>query len=126
MILIARATVEPLPAPFAERLGPALSAVQRAGGNVLRDLGRAFEAHRDPPGLDALDAALRLYREEVATLRAEGATRGIDAGILGRFFSLGYGLDQFRQNVGDMVGRARDLADSPLTPPAGTPTSKAP
>ncbi len=119
LILIARATIEPLPSPFRERLGPSLEELSRAGSALLRDLARAFETRAEPPSLDAFDTALRAYRENVAALRAEGATRGFDAGVLGRLFSLGFGLDQLRQNVGDMVNRAGELALKKTPPQAG-------
>ena len=113
LIMIARAAVEPLPAALAARLGPHLSLIATAGGTQLRGLAAAFATHTRPPTSEALDAALRGYRGEIAKLREERALSGLSGEALRRVFALGFALDQFRENRGDLGDRAAEFSRAP-------------
>jgi len=110
MIIIARAAMEPLPAPFDTRLGPALSEVATAGGSFFRDLGVAFANRAAPPSREALQRAQRHYDGEMAAVREEGATRGLPSAAAARLFALGFALDQLQENLRDMSDRVAEFA----------------
>jgi uncharacterized membrane protein YccC len=113
LIILARAVMTPLPQPVAGRLATALRGVAAEGSGHLRALAAAFEMQSAPPSFEALDAALRAYHGEIATLRAEGAIRVLPGEAIGRVFALGFGLDQFRTNLGDLADRAGEFAHVP-------------
>jgi hypothetical protein len=100
----------------AARLGPRLIAIAVAGGAELRALAVAFATRTRPPTADGLDVALRAYRGEIAALRQERALSGLSGEAVGRIFALGFGLDQLRENLGDLADRAAEFARAPVTP----------
>ena len=116
LIMLARAAVEPLPAPLAARLGPRLVAIAVTGGAQFRALAVAFATRTRPPTADALDVALRAYRGEIAALRQERGLSSLSGEAVGRIFALGFGLDQLRENLGDLADRAAEFARAPVTP----------
>src|SRR5262249_54150033 len=110
VIMLARAGVQPLPAPVGERLQTAISGLATAGGVWLRGLSEAFTTRSEPPPLDNFDEALRAYRGAMAALRQEGTLRALPTEAVGRVFALGFALDQLRENVGDLADRAAEWA----------------
>jgi len=117
LIMLARAAIEPLPAPVGERLRSALSGLATAGGVWLRGVSEAFATRSPPPPLDNFDAALRAYRSEISALRQDGTLRALPAESVGRIFALGFALDQLRENAGDLANRAAEFA-RPAAPSA--------
>jgi hypothetical protein len=110
VIMLARAAIEPLPAAIGERLQSAISGLATAGGVWLRGLSEAFTTRSPPPPLDNFDAALRIYRGEIAMLRQDGTLRALPSETVGRIFALGFALDQLRENLGDLTNRATEFA----------------
>jgi uncharacterized membrane protein YccC len=111
LIILARAMMEPLPAPIAERLGPVIAATATAGSTSLRGLANAFAGRSVPPPLADFDAALRTYHGTITTLRTEGVLRTLPSEAVGRVFALGFGLEQFRKNLGDLADRATEFVE---------------
>jgi hypothetical protein len=110
IIMLARTAIEPLPVPVAERLQAALTGLSTAGGTWLHGLADAFATRRPPPPFDDIDAALRAYRSEIAALRQDGTLRALPAEAVGRVFTLGFALEQLRENAGDLADRAAEFA----------------
>lgn len=110
IILLARALTALPPAPIAERLAPHTAAIARDGATALRSLGAAFAIDAVPPDLATLDAALRGYDAEIAALRTERALAGLEDEAVERVFALGFALDQFRKDLGDLTARATEFA----------------
>lgn len=110
LIMLARAAIEPLPAPVGERLQSAVSGLATSGGVWLRGLSEAFATRSPPPPLDNFDEALRAYRSEIAALRQDGTLRALPAESVGRIFALGFALEQLRENAGDLANRAAEFA----------------
>jgi uncharacterized membrane protein YccC len=110
LILLARAGMTPLPPTLLPRLAPHLAAIAETAGTQLRALGAAFATRTIPPAPAELDTALRAWRAEIASLRAERALSGLSGEDVGRVFALGFALDQFRENIGDLGDRASEFA----------------
>ncbi len=110
LIIIARAAASRLPSPADERLASSLAGVASAGSAVLRGLAEAFATRTRPPSLEGLDAALRTYHMGIAALREEGVLRVMKGEDTSRVFAVGFALDQFRQNLGDLTDRAAEFA----------------
>jgi len=116
--MIGRALATPLSEPFATRLGPAAAAVGEASVDLLRGIAAAFAGRIPPPSAEPLSTALDTYNRNVEAVRVEGLTRGLSADAVGRLFTLGFALDQFRQDLGDLAARAAEFAGAEI-PSAG-------
>jgi hypothetical protein len=92
------------------RLALHLAAIAETASTQLRALGAAFATRTIPPAPAELDTALRAWRAEIASLRAERALSGLSGEDVGRVFALGFALDQFRENIGDLGDRASEFA----------------
>jgi uncharacterized membrane protein YccC len=109
LVMIWRAALEPLPAPFEARLGPGLIGLGRLTGYYLKASARALRARRGPPPMDAVISALDAFAAEMAALRQEGLTRGLSAHDAEHVFALAFALDQLRVHFTDL---ARCLTES--------------
>jgi uncharacterized membrane protein YccC len=101
-VMIGRAAAEPLPDTLQARLGPQLASVAATAADHLRRSGEALSARRAPPPLGAAEAALEGYAEEFAAVRREGLTLAQPVDTAERIFTLGFALDQVRQNFRDL------------------------
>lgn len=101
-VMIGRAASEPLPETFQARLGPLLARVAETAADHLRESAEALVSRRQPPSHDAAEAALDDYAEALAAARGEGLTKGLPAETVERIFTLGFALDQLRQNLRDL------------------------
>jgi uncharacterized membrane protein YccC len=110
LVIIWRAALEPLPAPFEARLGPWLTRIGTTTGYYLRACARALEARRGPPPMDAVIAALDGFAAEMAALRREGLTRELPGHAVEHVFALGFALDQVRQHFTDLARCVAELA----------------
>lgn len=110
LVMIGRAAAVPLPESFHGRFGPLLAQIARAAANYLRQSGEALAARRDPPPLDAAEAALDGYADAFAAVRREGLTRHLPVDTVERIFALGFALDQLRQNFRDLERCVREAA----------------
>ena len=112
LVMLGRAALEPLPAPFEARLGPWLTRIGRLTGYYLKACARALLARRGPPPLVAVIAALDGLAAEMAALRREGLTRGLSAHAAEHVFALGFALDQMRQHLADLARCLTELSAS--------------
>jgi len=112
LVMIWRAALEPLPAPFDVRLGPSLTHIGRLTGYYLKACARALLARRGPPPMDAVIAALDGFAAEMAALRREGLARGLSAHDAEHVFALGFALDQMRQHFTDLARCLTELSAS--------------
>jgi uncharacterized membrane protein YccC len=102
LVMLGRAAVTPLPEALRARLEAPLAQVGAAFADYLRVSGAALRAHRGPPSLDAVDAALAAYAAEIAALRREGATRSLAVTAMESLFALGFAFDQMHNNFKDL------------------------
>jgi uncharacterized membrane protein YccC len=98
LIILGRASAEPLPEPMHAALGPALAEFSSAAARFLRSVGQAFAERRPPPSFELLSPALLNLLSGIA---AKG-----DASLT----ALSFGLEQFQQNLNDLVLRAAEFA----------------
>ena len=101
-VMVSRAVEEAMPPELQARLGPKLAAFATATADYLRANGRALASRQPPPPDAAMDRAFGACIVEIAALRQEGLTRGLSDEMAGRFFALGFALEQMRRNLGDL------------------------
>ncbi|TAL04514.1 MAG: FUSC family protein [Rhodospirillaceae bacterium] len=109
LVIIDRAVTTALPPTLKERLVPAIGAVAQAAVGFLTACAAALKARRDPPALDAVEAALRAYAATIGAVRREGLMRDTSDEQLSRIFTLGFALDQLRQNLRDLASRTTEF-----------------
>jgi uncharacterized membrane protein YccC len=107
LIMIGRAAAEPLPETIVAPLRDPLGHVSEAAQGFLRMCGKALRERKNPPSLDAVEQALANLIE---ALRREGAMRKLCAEGIGRLFTLGFALEQLRQNFEDFRNRVAECA----------------
>lgn len=110
LVIIGRAGVEPLSETLQARFGLVLARVAETSADQLRRTGEALAARREPSLIDAAEAAFGDYVEVLAAVRREGLTRDLAADAVERFFALGFGLDQMRQDLRDLDCCVREAA----------------
>jgi len=120
LVMIGRAASNPLPEPIRERLSPALIGLRDAAAALLMGLAEALMKRSVPPNPDALEAALQTFTSEMEALRAEAATRDLPSDAFGQIFALRFALEQFRQDVGDLLARAKEMAERRRRSAAGS------
>jgi hypothetical protein len=81
----------------------------------LKAAAAALRAGHGAPAIFPVQAALQAYAANVATLRSEGATRGVAAEAVECFFALGFSLEQMQQNLRDLERCVSDWADPSAT-----------
>jgi hypothetical protein len=121
LVMIGRAAAAPLPERFRSRLGPSLARVSATVSDYLDASAAALAAHRGPPPLAAVKAALDGYDAEFAAMRSEGFTRELSEETAERVFALGFALEQLRRNCDDLARCVRELA--PARSSAGPTTA---
>ncbi len=110
LVLIGRAAAEPLPEALQPRLGPRLARAAATTADHLRRSGEALAARREPSPLGAAEAAFDDYAEEFAAIRRDGFTRSLPVDAVERIFTLGFALDQMRQDLRDLDRCVREAA----------------
>jgi uncharacterized membrane protein YccC len=110
LVMIRRATTEPLPEPIRTRLAPALADVSAAAASFQRDTGVALAERRAAPPLDAVEAAFHGFSEALMALRGEGLIRALPVDDVGRLYAFSFGLEQLRQHFGDLFNRTAESA----------------
>jgi len=111
LVMIGRAAVAPLPDTLQERLGPLLTRMADAAADQLRQCGTALRTGRNPPPLDVLDGVFDAFAGEIATLRREGFLRELSVDAVENVFALSFALEQWRQELQDIVRRVSEQAD---------------
>jgi len=109
-VILFRAAAAPLPGAVAERLSSPLGRFGREASGFLVGCAEAL-AHGDaPPSLAPLEGALQACDAEIAALRAEGLTRPLPTAEVERLFALGFALEQFFGNAGDLKRRIEEYS----------------
>jgi uncharacterized membrane protein YccC len=118
LVMIGRAAVTPLPQPIATRLEAPLAHARVALTDYLRGSATALLAHRGPPPLSDVEAALDVYAREVDALRRAGLTATLPGDAAERFFALGFALEQMHSNCKDLERCVAEWAET-FKPAAG-------
>ena len=100
--MIGLAAAEPLPELLQARLGPLLAQVAQTSADQLRGRGEVLAGRLEPASLEGVEAAFDHYAEAIASVGSEGLTQGLPVDALERIFTLGFALDQMRQDLRDL------------------------
>ena len=86
--------------------------VQKPGRTPRRPRGRgeALAGRREPASLEGVEAAFDHYAEAIASVGSEGLTQGLPVDALERIFTLGFALDQMRQDLRDLDRCVSEIA----------------
>lgn len=110
LVMIRRATVEPLPEPVRSRLTPALAQLSETAAAFLRGTGAALAARLQPPSLGPAEAAFANFHDELAAVRSEGLIRELSFDDAGRLYALSFALEQLHAHFADMAARTAESA----------------
>ena len=110
LVMIGLAAAEPLPEWLQARLGPLLARVAQTSADQLRGRGEALAGRREPASLEGVEAAFDHYAEAIASVGSEGLTQGLPVDALERIFTLGFALDQMRQDLRDLDRCVSEIA----------------
>jgi uncharacterized membrane protein YccC len=111
LVILGRAAAIPLPDVFAQRLRPRLTELAAEASKFLRGCATALNRRRNPPPLDAMDAALQAYVSEVVAMRREGLTRALSIEEAERVFTLAFALEQLYRNFSDLERCVKEHAE---------------
>jgi hypothetical protein len=109
LVMFNRAMTQPLPPPADERLAPFLKNISDAAQQSMRDAIGALGTRSAMKPIEAYEIAFSAYNEEVSIMRQAHLLRGIPVEAVSRLFTLGFVLDQLRQNLGDLVERISEF-----------------
>jgi uncharacterized membrane protein YccC len=118
VVMIGRASVVPLPANVQMRLAGPLATVSNAIVSYMKSVAASLRRGDGSVDIAPVDAALQAYAAEVASLRSEGAIRGLPVDAAERFFALGFSLEQMRQNLNDLSRCHADWCQAAAAKPA--------
>jgi uncharacterized membrane protein YccC len=113
LVMIGRASVAPLPLDLQARLAGPLAEINDTFVAYLHSVAAALRARAAPPASSPIDLALQLYAAEVAAVRTEGLTHGLPGDVVGRFFAMGFVLEQMRQNLKDLERCVTEWSETP-------------
>ena len=113
-VMIGRAAVVPFSETLQARLGLPLARASETAADYLRGSSAALIAQRNPPPLDAVDAAFDGYVAEITALRREGLTRDLPVDALESLFALGFALDQLHRDFRDLEQCVTEYAGSTM------------
>jgi hypothetical protein len=123
LVILGRASSEPLPVDLRDRLVPPLLAAGAAAAAYLHAAAEALRRRRAAPPLDDVNAAFDRYTEAVAQARRDSMTINLSVDAVEHLFSLGFALDQLRRNFADLerctkdYGRPEPVAAGPAPAP---------
>ena len=109
-VMFGRADAEPLSEAPQARLGPLLLRIKEGAAAHQRRSADALAARREPPPLETSEAAFDECARMIATLRDEGLTLSMPVDAAERLFTLGFALEQMRQDLRDLDRSAIELA----------------
>jgi len=110
LVTVGRATIAPLPDPAGAVLADPAARAARAVAGFLAQTGTAISRRGRAPAADEERGALDAFAAAVAGLRAAALTRDLPDDAVARLFGLTFALEQLGVNLGDLIGRADELA----------------
>jgi uncharacterized membrane protein YccC len=109
VILIGRASTEPLPEPALPHFLEPLHRIDDAMAEYLVSLSRSIQRRLPPPSPEAVNAALDGYDQAMLLVWKQPRTRDMPLNAVGRIFALSFALEQLRENARDLRDRAEEL-----------------
>jgi uncharacterized membrane protein YccC len=111
LVMIGRAAANPLPAALLDRLGPSLHALRDVTCRLLSGLAESLKDRKAPPSPEAFRIAVQALVGQTESLRSDAILRDLPGDAFGQVFALRFAFEQFRQDLGDLLARARELAE---------------
>ncbi len=102
LVMIGRASVEPLPVELQVRLAAPLADVSNTMSDYLRAMAAALRRGRGAPATWPVQNVLQAYAAAVAGVRSDGLTHDLSGDVAERFFAIGFCLEQMRKNLRDL------------------------
>jgi uncharacterized membrane protein YccC len=109
VILIGRASTEPLPEPALPHFLEPLHRIDDAMAEYLVSLSRSIQRRLPPPSPETVNAALDGYDQAMLLVWKQPRTRDMPLNAVGRIFALSFALEQLRENARDLRDRAEEL-----------------
>ncbi|MCG7394035.1 FUSC family protein [Microvirga sp. ACRRW] len=110
LVMVGRASANPLPEPVLDRLGFSLEALRIETRELLLGLAKSLRARTQPPDASDFQAALHTFVSETEALRSHALSHDLPYGSFGQVFALGFAFEQFRKDVEDLLARTQELA----------------
>jgi uncharacterized membrane protein YccC len=126
LVTLGRSSLAPLPHNLSIRLGSPLAEVGASANDYLLASASALTSRRSPPPLDRVEAALAAYVSEMTTIRDQGLTRTLPSAEVERLFTLGFALQQLREDLAELADCMQDWArdhERPVTLAPSPPES---
>jgi uncharacterized membrane protein YccC len=118
LVMVDRATREPLAESVAGPLKPSLGELSEAVVSLLQKTAQAFRQRRPAPDLAKFHHALTTYHAAMAGMRRAGLTRELSGDAIARIFGLAFALEQLGRDLDDLASRANERAGKPAGKPA--------
>jgi uncharacterized membrane protein YccC len=112
LVMIGRASTNPLPARILDRLAPSLKALQEETCFLLLGIAKSLQTRTAPPDAEGFRAALHAFVSETESLRSHALSHDLPYGSFGQVFALGFAFEQFRKNLEDLLERTKELASA--------------
>jgi hypothetical protein len=112
LVMMGRASLEPLPAHLSEVLRPALDRVCAAVATYFRACGLALMSRSMPPPLQPVQDALAACVAQITASRQRELAQ-VSASRLEQLFTLGFALNQLQRNIKDLERCIQEWEPSP-------------
>jgi hypothetical protein len=109
LVMVGRAVVQPLPGAARPALMGPLSGVASAAGVTLRSIADALPGNKAVTPPQSLEAAFEDFSLATSALHQKHSLDALAEGEVGRIFTLGFALEQLRQNLQDLTARANEF-----------------
>jgi uncharacterized membrane protein YccC len=110
LVMMGRTALAPLPQPLQAPLSKPLNRLAASAAEYLRASATALRRGGGPAALDAFEAALHAYAQEVGAVRHDGLTRDLPTEAVEHFYALGFVLEQLHRNFIDLARCVAEFA----------------
>jgi uncharacterized membrane protein YccC len=112
IVMMGRASADPLPPELSEELTPTLDRIGQALSRYFRACALALTSRRMPPPIEPLQLELGAYASELDTLSHRELTH-LSTSQVEQVFALGFALQQLQLNIADLARCVREWAIRP-------------
>lgn len=113
MVIIGRVTAAPFPSGDNTRIRERLAVIAQSAAAFLHGTSQALIRQARPPGIEAVEAAVASFQDELAALHAKSDAASIGGAPLGMLITLGFALEHLSLNFKDLHSRVDELAEHP-------------
>ena len=109
LVMMGRAVTQPLPLEAHAALLAPLAGVSAAVGDLFHTIAGALPGRTPAVASPALDASFEVFAAATKELHQKHSLDHLPEGDIGRIFTLGFALEQLRQNIQDLIARADEF-----------------